>query len=226
MPLHKKNHPPKTLRARNFVYDLVEDTETTKDKNMEVILTAFVDGVGDRGDVVSVKPNTAYYKLLLPGLAVYKTEENQEKYARKESDTQETKHSSPHAQRCVNLLQTMVFQISMNKYNPWVLEKWHVRAALRRAGFHILDEKCIELPQKAITGPNLDIQGKEFFVTVTINNLEKARVRCRIHHWSSDPDDRIPWVFEHWKLRAEPIFPEDAATTTPTTSTTPAQPTA
>ena len=88
------------MRGRHFVYDLVEDTTCLKKPNMELVLTAFVAGVGKKGDIVSVKPYVAYNKLLLPGLAAYKTDENVEKYAKSQvEDDDEEKHSSPFAQR-------------------------------------------------------------------------------------------------------------------------------
>lgn len=199
------------MKARDFIYDLVENTELRKATDLEVVLTTFVEGIGNRGDIVKVRPHPAYNKLLLPGLAVYKTPENVAKYAQEVTETNHEKHSSPHALRCINLLERLVLQLPMNKHNPWVIERWHIRAAMRRASYHVMDENCIELPEKPITGPNLDIQNKEFFVTVTVNNCEKARVRCRIHHWSNDPDEYLPYVFEHWKLPAEPLFESDAA---------------
>lgn len=200
------------MRAKDFIYDKVELTELRPHtESCEVVLTTFVDGLGDRGDVVAVRPYTAYNKLLLPGLAVYKTPENVAKYARKETGVVEKVHSSRHAQRCVNVLESRTLQICMNLHNPWVLEPWHVRVAFRKAGINVLDDSCIQLPDQPITGPNLDIQDGEFFVTVTVNNCEKARVRCRLHHWSNDPEARLPYVFEHWKLPGKPIFESDAA---------------
>ena len=88
------------MKSRSFVYDLVEDTTIKKKPNIEVVLTKFVDGIGEKGDVVSLSRNNAYYNFLLPGLAVYKTDESLKKYARKEDDqTVEDMHSSPFAQR-------------------------------------------------------------------------------------------------------------------------------
>lgn len=86
------------MRGRHFTYDLVEDTCTTKQKKIEVILKTFVQGVGKKGEVLSLKPNFAYNKLLLPGLAVYKTEENLAKYAKDPKDLDEEQGSSPYAQ--------------------------------------------------------------------------------------------------------------------------------
>jgi large subunit ribosomal protein L9 len=88
------------LKGRHFVYELVEDQNVKKKPNIDVILTTYVDGLGKRGEIVNVKPQYAYEKLLLPGLAVYKTPKNIEKYATNvEQNDDEEKHSSPFAQR-------------------------------------------------------------------------------------------------------------------------------
>lgn len=172
---------------------------------MEVVLTAFVEGIGDKGDVVSLKPHTVYNRLLLPGLAVYKTDANMARYAKTADEKVQVTHSSPFAQRTVNVLESRVLAVVMNKDNPWVLERWHIRASLRKAGVNAVDE-AIELPREPITGPDLLKQNKEFVVVVTVNGLEKAQVRCRIHHWSSDTSERLPHVHEHWKEPAEPLL--------------------
>lgn len=203
--LAKANQKPHKLRAKHYVYDLIEDTTVQKRPNMEVVLTAFVDGFGDKGDVVSVKQHLAYNKLLLPGLAVYKTDANLLRYTKTGNETEEIAHSSPFAQRTVNVLESRVLAITMNKDNPWVLQPWHVRASLRKIGVNAVDE-AIELPDTPITGPDLLKQNKEFVVVVRVNGLEKANVRCRIHHWSSDASERLPHVHEHWKEVAEPLF--------------------
>lgn len=105
------------------------------------------------------------------------------------------------------MLQNRVFAIVMNKDHPWVIEPWHIRASLRKCGYMILSDSAIELPAEKITGPDLTKQNKEFIVTVTVNNAEKAKVRCRIHHWSTNPSDRLPYVLEHWSHSAEPLLP-------------------
>lgn len=89
------------LRGRHFVYDLVEDTNVRKKANIDVVLTSYVEGIGRKGEVVSVKPNVAYDKLLLPGLAVYHTPENVEKYSKflDSAEDDDERHSSPFSQR-------------------------------------------------------------------------------------------------------------------------------
>lgn len=84
----------------------------------------------------------------------------------------------------------MTLAVVMNKDHPWKIEKWHIKASLRKAGYQVTEE-TIELPETPITGPDLLKQNKDFYVTVTVNNLEKAQLRCRIHHWSTDPSERL-----------------------------------
>lgn len=116
------------------------------------------------------------------------------------------------------MLQNRVFAIVMNKDHPWVVEKWHIRASLRKCGYMILSDDAIQLPEQKITGPDLQKQNKEFFVTVTVNNTEKAKVRCRIHHWSTNPADRLPYVVDHWLHDSEPLFPVEQSQSTKSTS--------
>lgn len=90
-PLTKKGGDPKRLKAKHFIYDVVRNTNLEVQPDMEVILTSYVEGLGNIGDRVSVRPYKAYNELLLPGLAVYASPENIEKYKdydRKEDDIQ------------------------------------------------------------------------------------------------------------------------------------------
>lgn len=41
----------------------------------------------------------------------------------------------------------------MSPKNPWTVEKWHVRSALRAAGVN-LPEAAITLPEEPIVGPD------------------------------------------------------------------------
>jgi large subunit ribosomal protein L9 len=205
--LHKKNTAPPKLRGRNFVYDLVEDTLAKKKPNVEVVLKSFVDGIGSKGDIVSLRPNKAYHDLLLPGLAVYKTPENVQKYSKLKEEIDVKEHSSPYAQRTINILQGITLSVVMNKDHPWVIEPWHIRASLRKCGYHVLDDAAIEMPAEKIVGPDLMKQNKIFHVTVTINKFEKVKVACRIHHWSTEPSERLPYAPEFWKdINCEPLF--------------------
>lgn len=43
-----------------------------------------------------------------------------------------------------------------------------------------------------------------------INKKERVKVRCRIHHWSTDIIERVlPITPLHWTERVEPLFKEE-----------------
>lgn len=96
--MHRKGHPPKTLKNKHYIYDLVEDTTMRKQQNINLILRNYVEGYGNAGDRVSVKANVAYNQLLLPRLAVYASPENLEKYKLVNTENVQ-KYSSATAQR-------------------------------------------------------------------------------------------------------------------------------
>ncbi|CAK1550544.1 unnamed protein product [Leptosia nina] len=208
-PLHKKGGKVSKLKSKHFVYDLVEDSNLAKKPDLKVVLNQFVDGVGNTGDILSLRPNIAYKEFLLPGLAVYATPENMQKYKPEENKIKETtEYSSPYVQRTMGCLSRIVLQITMSKTTPWKLEPWHIRTSFRKAGF-VVPEDAITMPSKEITGPDLSLQEKEFYITVKINNKEEVNVRCRIHHWATGLE-RLPWDEFHWKKPLEPLFPEQA----------------
>ena len=63
----------------------------------------------------------------------------------------------------------MIMYVSMNKNQPWVIEPWHIRVAFRKAGV-IVPEETIIMPPEPITGPDYDLQDKEFAVTIKVRN--------------------------------------------------------
>lgn len=85
------------MKYKHYVYDFVKDTNIEKQPNIDVLLTSYVDGVGNPGDKVSVSQNYGYNELLLPKLAVYATPENLEKYKNIIDRTDVVKYSSPQA---------------------------------------------------------------------------------------------------------------------------------
>lgn len=192
------------------MYDFVEDCNTIKKPNISVILTDYVDGLGYKGDLITMSPYKAYNDLLLTGMAVYDTPENRDKY-----DTEarlKEERQSPFIVRTMNVFSYKLITIWMNKFKPWQIEPWHIRVSMRKAGLYVRDDSQIELPKTPITGPDMEKDGKEFYVTVTINKKEKARVRCRLHHFTLDPRQRAPFVprpRDFWKQTADLLFPDD-----------------
>lgn len=57
----------------------------------------------------------------------------------------------------------------MNMNQPWTIEPWHIRSALRQNGVQVMDDKLIELPSKPISGPDMNLEGKDFAVTITVS---------------------------------------------------------
>ncbi|XP_050535456.1 39S ribosomal protein L9, mitochondrial [Daktulosphaira vitifoliae] len=209
--LQKKNSKQKpVLKGRHFVYDVVENLDIKKKENIDVILTSFIEGLGHKGEIVSVKPSFAYDHLLLPQLAVYASPENIENmknnlYVARD----EEKPSSIYSLKTMKYLQNMVLGVCMNKDEPWTIEKWHIRVALRKMNIHVLNDDCIEIPKKPISGPNLTLEGKSFISYVTINKKERAAIQCRVHHWSTKLADRLPYQEFFYLDSPDPIFPEE-----------------
>merc|ERR1711928_37645 len=138
--LDKQNRMPKPLKTKNFVYELVEHVDSKKEPNLELILTHYVEGIGMKGDVVTVRPHFGRRKLLMQGLAVYASSENLKKFADQKSsgDRQELKHSSRFSELTRRELARQVLCVAVNNENPWTIGKWHIRAAFRRADFGFL----------------------------------------------------------------------------------------
>lgn len=208
VPLYKKNFKPHRLRPKHYIYDLVEDMNIRKRESLDLILTQYVAGLGNMGTRVSMHPAKAYAKLLLPRLADYATPENIEKYMKMATDQgDDTPFSSASVEKTMKYLSQKRISIVMSKDVSWTLEKWHIKVNFRKAGIY-LPEDTITMPEKLISGPNLDLEGKEFYVTLTINNREQVKVRCVLHHWTPDKAGQIH-IEEFWKQPGEPIFPED-----------------
>lgn len=206
--LHKKNDKQRFLKPKHFIYDLVEDTNVRRKEFLDLILTQYVAGLGNVGTRVSMHPNKAYPVLLLPKLADYASPENIEKYTKLAVDQQDkTPFSSASVEKTIKYLSKRLIKIEMSKNVPWTLEKWHIRANLRRFGIYV-PEEAITMPERSISGPNLDIERKQFYITLTINNREQVKMRCIVCHWPTDMAGQT-YVEEYWKLPPEPIFPED-----------------
>lgn len=173
---------------------------------MHVIMTDYVKGIGFKGDLVKMRPNRAYHDFLVTGLAVYDTPENRAKY---DTETRLLEvRRSPFVERTIQTFGRRVVSVCMNKFKPWVIEPWHIRASMRKASLFVADDSQIELPKTPITGPDMAKQDKDFYVTITINKMEKARVRCRLHHITLDPKQRVPYS-EFWKDEPNLLFPDD-----------------
>lgn len=112
VPLHKKGEDPRPLKAKHYVYELVEDTSVKKQPSLDVVLTSYIDGLGNPGDTVTVSQNYGYINLLLPKLAVYATPENIEKYKDYVHKEDVVKYSTPQANIVSTFSDTYIILIS------------------------------------------------------------------------------------------------------------------
>ncbi|XP_054259023.1 39S ribosomal protein L9, mitochondrial isoform X2 [Macrosteles quadrilineatus] len=155
------------LRNRTHYYDFVEDTNTRPDRLVNVVLSSYVEGIGNPGDLISMKISAAYNKLLVPGLADYATPEMIEYSKKIKADMELQASRVPvSVERSIKCLQRGKILVMMNQNNEWTIEPWHIRANARKCGIHILSEDSIELPPKPIKGPDMALQGKDFFITL------------------------------------------------------------
>ncbi|KAJ8670135.1 hypothetical protein QAD02_001394 [Eretmocerus hayati] len=205
VPLHKKGCPGRRLKPKHYIYRKVINMNDEPMKPLSLILTQYVSGVGDPGDRVLLKHDQAYNEFLLPGKAVYDTELNREKYVQEKKTKA---YSSLYVEAMVKFLSQFCLLVRMNIENPWVLEKWHIKTCFRHAKV-MVPEDAITMPSHEISGPNLDNEGKEFYVTVTINKREEVKVRCRLFHDTSDVLAKIEHQPNFHLAPGEPIFPED-----------------
>ncbi|KAF2364284.1 Ribosomal protein L9 N-terminal [Trinorchestia longiramus] len=150
-------------------------------------------GVGQPGDVVSISPVKARKNFLLPKLAVYASPENLDKYAYLRDSVREDQPSSIYAKKTVQHLAGAHITVTMSLDVPWVLNAEHVSVSMRKTGI-VAPPYAIQLPPKPIEGPNLDLQRKFFYVTVTVNKKERVNVRCRIHHVTVDVTRKLPYT--------------------------------
>lgn len=65
-------------------------------------------------------------------------------------------------------LSNIVLSVVMSKDNAWTLKPWHVHVSFRKCGYTV-PEETITLPEQPITGPDLNLQDREFCITVTVS---------------------------------------------------------
>ncbi|CAK9822334.1 39S ribosomal protein L9, mitochondrial [Anthophora retusa] len=208
--LHKKYEKTVRLKHKHFIYELVENTNIKKQKMIDVILLETMKDWGVKGQMIQVPSIKGYETLILPKLATYATPENIEKYVIKDALIKQDVfgYSSQFVERTMTLLSQCYLRIRMSLDVPWTIEKWHIRTSFRCIGF-IVPEDAITLPEKTISGPDMSIENREFYVTVKINNREEVKVRCKIHHYTSDPERMIIYDKPVYQLSNIAIFPED-----------------
>lgn len=64
----------------------------------------------------------------------------------------------------------MLLSVVMNMEHPWTLKPWHIKASFRKCGY-IVPEDAITIPEIPISGPDMNLENKEFFVTVMVGQF-------------------------------------------------------
>jgi len=192
---------------RHFRYDVVEETDA-EPADIKVLLLKSSEEFGRRGQIRSINARIARQELLLPGLGIYASPYNLEKYKKIVLPEDSVQFSSETVSKCVADMSKYVVPIIMNGDNRWTLEPWHVRFALLNHGVS-LEEHCIKLPDQKISGPNQTLEGKEFLLTLQINDFERAKIRAVLFHKSIEDRSELPPL--HWEKRFyEPMFSDEA----------------
>ena len=182
-----------------MLYEVVEKSQ--RHHTIKVILLRNVDDYGRRGQVIEADFLKAHNNLLLPGFAVYHTEENCEKHKDILIPEGTAVWSSPAVEQFHNFYCKRVFDVCMNSTNTWTLEPWHIKATLRKHKIWCSEED-IEIPGGQIQGPDMELENKEFIAILKINYKEKIKLRCRLHHIG---DNEV--VNKAWYLQlAEPVW--------------------
>ena len=132
-PIMKKgiDQRKRDLRSIYMHYKFVDCLHNKKWGSVELILTEYVEGIGHKGELVTVPRHDAYYHLLPSRLAVYPTEEYLKMYEKNREDIASKAKVSPHAMRTKETLESMILQIPVNMEKEWQLNRDFIRIALR-----------------------------------------------------------------------------------------------
>jgi len=201
----QKHLDESVVDADDYKYTVYKVEETKQEEHeVKLILKRTVDDYGKKGQIVNVPYRKAHKHLLLPGFAVYHSDENLEKYRDIIIPEDVEHHSTETARLMINFWSKRVLDVVMNMDVPWTIEKWHIKASLRKHRLWVSEDR-IEIPGGQICGPDMELQNKEFIAILTVSPLEKLKIRCRLHHYTDDPDRSLNKG--HWYHNmAEPVW--------------------
>ncbi|XP_061872110.1 large ribosomal subunit protein bL9m [Colius striatus] len=172
VPLAKEGQEPWLHPRRHRVYRLLEDTKHRPKEPLQLILTQAVEGLGHRGDVVSVKKHVGRNKLLPQGLAVYASPENRDRFEQ-EKLQQEGKLEALQTQsgeRTIKFLQRCRLEVGMKNNVQWELNNEIVARHFLKNLRVFVPPHALRLPEEPIT------RWGEYWCDVTVNGLDTVRV--------------------------------------------------
>ncbi|XP_042693455.1 39S ribosomal protein L9, mitochondrial [Centrocercus urophasianus] len=172
VPLSKEGRPPRARHRRYRVYRLVEDSKHLPRGELELILTQAVEGLGSRGDIVSVKKSVGRNRLLPQGLAVYASPENRQLFE-EEKQSQEGQMEAVQTQsgeRTLQFLRSCRLEVGMKNNVSWELNADIVAR-------HFLKNLRVSVPPHALKLPDEPItRWGEYWCDVTVNGVDTVRV--------------------------------------------------
>jgi large subunit ribosomal protein L9 len=153
---------------RVLVYNPLEEDQPLAP--VKVILLHNTEDHGSKGQIAVIdNPREARDSLLLPGLAVYATEENLKKYKDILIPEGNRTFSSSYIKKILPVLSRYVLPVTVNSESEWLLEARHIRACYMKLKINIPVD-CIEMPKEEIRGPDMDLEHKEFLIHIKVRN--------------------------------------------------------
>ncbi|XP_065509951.1 large ribosomal subunit protein bL9m isoform X2 [Caloenas nicobarica] len=154
VPLSKEGRPPRLHPRRHRVYRLLEDTKHRPRGQLELILTQAVEGLGTRGDLVSVEKHVGRNKLLPRGLAVYASPENrrlfeEEKQLRQTAKVEELQTQS--GEKTLSFLRSCRLEVGMKNNVKWELNNEIVARHFLKNLRVFVPPHAVKLPEEPIT---------------------------------------------------------------------------
>lgn len=186
--LHQTGPFRPKLKRSEYVYILEENTNIKPAGKMDVILATDIEGLGFKGDIVTVEKRLARNYMFPSGVADYVCPENLIKYEPIVKENEDKIRQSLTGHQTLKKLAGMNLPIGMSATVPWELNKTHVKVAFRNCGV-ILSEESIELPEKPVTTP------AEITVQVKINKLDTVSVKAIIYHYNKSVAPVLPPIW-------------------------------
>ncbi|OPJ71574.1 large ribosomal subunit protein bL9m [Patagioenas fasciata] len=191
VPLSKEGRPPRLYHRRHRVYRLLEDTKHQPRGQLELLLTQPVEGLGTRGDLVSVEKRVGRNKLLPRGLAVYASPENrrlfeEEKQLRQTGKVEEQQTQS--GEKTLSFLRSCRLEVGMKNNVKWELNNEIVARHFLKNLRVFVPPHAVKLPEEPIT------RWGEYWCDVTVNGLDTVRVPMTVVQFMRPKTRR----YRHW----------------------------
>ena len=195
VPVYKQGGNPK-INENYEVLRLKVNENITPRSDIQCLLTAYVDEIGFPGEIVIVKRRIFRHELFPLGLAVYPTPENIAEVRARIKDSGQLdkyKNFTPYTRRTLRELSGLHLPIPMNADTDWILNRSHVRVALRKVKVECLDEVCLKLPDSLIVEPG------EITLGITVNKTHTVKFRATVYLVDSkNKDQQKPEMPDLW----------------------------